>query len=44
MSWGAGGRTAQHGYVLEDWQVVPYRWEAAANRFRRGESYWLEKK
>jgi hypothetical protein len=43
MTWGPEGRTAQFGYVLEDWQVVPYAWDAATGRFHRGEPYWLEK-
>ena len=43
MTWEAGRQTAQFGYVLEDWQVVPYTWDAAASRFHRGEPYWLEK-
>ena len=44
MTWEPGRQTAQYGYVLEDWQVEPYQWEASANRFSRGEPYWLEKK
>jgi hypothetical protein len=43
MTWEPGRQTAQFGYVLEDWQVVPYTWEAAASRFHRGDPYWLEK-
>jgi hypothetical protein len=43
MTWEAGRQTAQYGYVLEDWQVVPYPWDASAKSFGRGEPYWLEK-
>lgn len=42
MTW-EGRQTAQYGYVLEDWQVVPYAWDATANGFTRGQPYWLEK-
>src|SRR5712692_1400593 len=43
MTWEPGRQTAQFGYVLEDWQVVPYTWDAAASRFHRGDPYWLKK-
>ena len=44
MTWEPGRQTAQYGYVLEDWQVVSYTWDVAANRFQRGDPYWLERK